>query len=74
MKPALEAAKRKGHSPNVGAKSIPKQIELIGSPETIRKHLENYEALGVQELSLIFPDALKLEPIQRFAREFIASV
>jgi hypothetical protein len=42
---------------------------LVGSLQTIRRHLDTYEALGVQELVLLFfePDA-----IQRFAKEFIA--
>ncbi len=45
---------------------------LIGSPETIRKRIAVYEAVGVQELLLMFPDATQLDSIRRFAREFIA--
>jgi F420-dependent oxidoreductase-like protein len=44
---------------------------LIGSPETIHKRIAAYEAAGVQELSIIFPDATNLDSIRRFAREFI---
>jgi F420-dependent oxidoreductase-like protein len=46
---------------------------LIGSPDTIRKRLAEYEAAGVQELLLIFPvhATAQLELIKRFAREFI---
>jgi alkanesulfonate monooxygenase SsuD/methylene tetrahydromethanopterin reductase-like flavin-dependent oxidoreductase (luciferase family) len=44
----------------------------IGSPQTIRKCLADYEAIGVQELRLIFPDAVHLESIRRFANEFIS--
>jgi F420-dependent oxidoreductase-like protein len=42
---------------------------LIGTPETIRKRLAEYEALGIQELILWFPDATKLESLRLFARE-----
>jgi F420-dependent oxidoreductase-like protein len=46
---------------------------LIGTPETIRKHLAAYEAAGVQELLQIVPTlgAARLETIRRFAQEFI---
>jgi alkanesulfonate monooxygenase SsuD/methylene tetrahydromethanopterin reductase-like flavin-dependent oxidoreductase (luciferase family) len=43
----------------------------IGSPQTIRRSLDAYKALGVQELRLIFPDAVHLDSIRRFAKEFI---
>ena len=45
---------------------------LIGSPETIRERLAIFEQLWVQELRLIFPDAVHLESIRHFANEFIA--
>jgi F420-dependent oxidoreductase-like protein len=45
---------------------------LIGSPDTIRKRIAAYEAVGVQELMISFPDALQLDSIRRFAKEFIA--
>jgi F420-dependent oxidoreductase-like protein len=45
---------------------------LIGSPETIRRRLADFEAAGAQELILGFPDVLDLEPLRLFAREFIA--
>ena len=45
---------------------------LIGSPETIRRRIAAYEAVGVQELRLGFLDAVHLESIRRFAKEFIA--
>lgn len=44
---------------------------LIGSPKTIRKRLAAYEAAGLQEVMLLFPDSTHLETIRRFAREFI---
>ncbi|HET8853023.1 MAG TPA: LLM class F420-dependent oxidoreductase [Ktedonobacteraceae bacterium] len=45
---------------------------LIGSPATIRRRLAELEAAGVQEVILTFPDALQLESLRFFAREFIA--
>jgi F420-dependent oxidoreductase-like protein len=42
---------------------------LIGTPETIQKRLAEYEALGIQELILWFPDAAKLDSLRLFARE-----
>ncbi|HEY0752497.1 MAG TPA: LLM class F420-dependent oxidoreductase [Ktedonobacteraceae bacterium] len=44
---------------------------LVGSPETIRKHIAAYEAVGVQELILLFQDKTDLGSIQRFAQECI---
>ncbi len=48
------------------------QTALIGTPDTIRTRLAEYEAAGVQELLLIFPDATKLNSLRLFAKEFIA--
>ncbi|HKD74957.1 MAG TPA: LLM class F420-dependent oxidoreductase [Ktedonobacterales bacterium] len=45
---------------------------LIGSPETIRRRLADFEAAGVQELILGIPDVLELESLRFFASEFIA--
>lgn len=45
---------------------------LIGSPDTIRKHLAEFEAAGVQELIVGFIDRTNPEAIRRFAKEFIA--
>lgn len=44
---------------------------LIGNPETIRRRLAEYEEAGIQELILWFPDAVKLESLRLFAREFM---
>lgn len=42
---------------------------LIGSPETIRQRLAEYEEAGIQELILWFPDAAKLASLRVFAQE-----
>jgi F420-dependent oxidoreductase-like protein len=44
---------------------------LIGNPDTIRNGLDELEAAGVQEVILGFPDALQLDALRLFAKEFI---
>ncbi len=44
---------------------------LIGSPDTIRQRLAEFEAAGIQELILIFPDITTLNSLSLFAKEFI---
>ncbi len=44
---------------------------IIGSPDTIRKRLAEYEEAGVQELLLVFLDAITLQSVNLFAQEFI---
>jgi len=44
---------------------------LIGSPDTICSHLAELEAIGIHEVILGFPDALQLDSLRFFAREFI---
>jgi F420-dependent oxidoreductase-like protein len=45
---------------------------LVGSPDTIRQRLAAFEAAGVQELILGFPDITTLSSLRLFAQEFIA--
>ena len=45
--------------------------DLIGGPATIREHLAELEAAGVQEVILGFPDVLQLDTLRFFAQEFI---
>jgi len=49
------------------------QTALVGSPDTIRKRLAEFEAVGVQELIVGFINRTSLEQIRFFAKEFIAS-
>src|SRR5205807_8149056 len=44
---------------------------LIASPDTIRHHLAELEAAGVQEVILGFPDILQLDSLRFFAQAFI---
>lgn len=41
---------------------------LIGTPETIRKRLEEYEEAGIQEVILWFADAAQLDSVRLFAQ------
>lgn len=47
---------------------------LVGSPATIRERIATMEAYGVHELIIDFPypSVRNLEPLRRFAREFIS--
>jgi F420-dependent oxidoreductase-like protein len=44
---------------------------LLGSPATIREGLDALEAAGVQEVLLLFPDALHLDSLRLFAKAFM---
>jgi alkanesulfonate monooxygenase SsuD/methylene tetrahydromethanopterin reductase-like flavin-dependent oxidoreductase (luciferase family) len=46
-------------------------MALVGTLETVRARLKAYEVAGVQELIMIFPDALQQESIRRFAEAYI---
>lgn len=48
------------------------QGALIGTPDTIRQRLAEYEAAGVQELLVTFADRTNLDSIHLFAKAFIA--
>ncbi len=47
------------------------QGAMIGTPDTIRTRLAEYEAAGVQELLVTFADRTNLDSIQLFAKAFI---
>lgn len=44
---------------------------LIGSPETIRRHIAAYEAAGVQEMRIVFLDDATPDTVRRFAKELM---
>lgn len=46
-------------------------VTIIGTPDTVRQRLSEYEAAGVQELILSFPSITKLETLRAFAGECI---
>jgi F420-dependent oxidoreductase-like protein len=47
------------------------QYGLIGTVDTIRKRLADYEAAGVDELIVGFNDPLDVDTLRRFAAEFV---
>jgi F420-dependent oxidoreductase-like protein len=47
------------------------QSAMIGTPDTIRTRLAEYEAAGVQELLVTFADRTSLDAIRLFAKAFI---
>ena len=46
---------------------------LIGTPDTIRKRLAEYEQVGVQEVIMYMPDARDLKSVRLFAQECMRS-
>ncbi|HLG62307.1 MAG TPA: LLM class F420-dependent oxidoreductase [Ktedonosporobacter sp.] len=44
---------------------------LVGTPDTIRKRLEEIEQAGAQEIIIFLPDSAQLEAVRMFARECI---
>ena len=50
--------------------AIQKQA-LYGTPEMIRNRLAEYEAAGVQEVIIWFPDAAQLDAVRLFAKECV---
>lgn len=47
------------------------EFALLGSPDTIRRRLDAYEAMGVHELQLVFADTAPADSIRFFAEHFI---
>ncbi len=45
---------------------------LVGTPDTIRQRLAEYEQAGIQEVIVWFPDAAKLDAVRLFAQGCIA--
>jgi F420-dependent oxidoreductase-like protein len=48
-----------------------REQSLIGTPDTIRRRLTDYEKAGAQEIIMWMPDARDLEPLRLFAQELI---
>lgn len=55
---------------NVSPERVP-EIALVGTPEVIKRRVAEYEAAGVQELILFFPDAKDLASVRLFAQTCI---
>ncbi len=46
---------------------------LIGTPATVRQRLAEYEAAGIHEVILSFPNITQLDTIRQFAQEYIVA-
>jgi F420-dependent oxidoreductase-like protein len=55
------------------ARNIPsgriREQALVGTPEAIRRRLQEIEQAGAQEIIVFMPDSKDLEPVRMFARE-----
>jgi len=47
------------------------RMDLVGTPDVIRRRLTEIEQAGAQEIILFMPDSAKLESVRLFARECI---
>ncbi|MFL5653638.1 MAG: hypothetical protein ACJ8CB_05605 [Ktedonobacteraceae bacterium] len=66
---ALERAQATNFARNVGGPEYLRTRSLVGTPETIRKRLTEYEQIGAQEVILFIPAPQRLESLRLFARE-----
>jgi F420-dependent oxidoreductase-like protein len=66
---AYQKALATGSARNTGGVENLRTRSLIGTPETIRARLAEYEAIGAQEVILYFPDARDLDVLRFFAKE-----
>ena len=66
---ALEKAKQAGYARNTGGEEHLRTRALVGTPDTIRKRLAEYEQVGVQEAILFVQDSKELEPLRILAKD-----
>lgn len=69
---AFTKAQQAGLARNTGGVEHLRTRALVGTPDTIRKRLAEYEQIGAQEVILFFPDSKELEPLRVFAKEVLA--
>jgi F420-dependent oxidoreductase-like protein len=70
---AFEKARQAGLARNTGGEEHLRTRALVGTPETIRKRLSEYEQIGAQEVILFFPDSKDLDSLRIFAKEVMSS-
>jgi F420-dependent oxidoreductase-like protein len=68
---ALALAQAANLARNTGGPEYLRTRALIGTPETIRQRIAEYERIGAQEFILFFPQEQRLEMLRLFAREVI---
>jgi F420-dependent oxidoreductase-like protein len=68
---ALERAQSTNLARNTGGAEHLRTRALIGTPDTIRQRLAEYEQVGAQEVILFLPAPQRLEALRLFAQEVI---
>ncbi len=66
---AFERAQAANFARNIGGPEYLRTRSLVGTPETIRQRLAEYEQVGAQEVILYFPQPQRLESLRLFAQE-----
>lgn len=66
---AYQRAQAANFARNVGGPENLRTRSLVGTPETIRKRLNEYEQVGAQEAILFFPAQERLESLRLFAKD-----
>ena len=66
---AYQRAQAANFARNVGGPENLRTRSLVGTPEAIRKRLNEYEQIGAQEVILFFPAAERLESLRLFVRD-----
>lgn len=68
---AHQIAEQGYYGRNIGGLENLSTRALVGTPDTIRKRLAEYEQAGVQEMILFFQNAQELTPLHLFVREVL---
>ena len=66
---AYQRAQAANFARNVGGPENLRTRSLVGTPEAIRKRLNEYEQIGAQEVILFFPAEERLESLRLFAKD-----
>ena len=66
---AYQRAQAANFARNVGGPEYLRTRSLVGTPEAIRKRLNEYEQIGAQEVILFFPAEERLESLRLFAKD-----
>jgi F420-dependent oxidoreductase-like protein len=68
---AFARAQEAGLARNTGGAEYLRTRALVGTPETIRQRIAEYEQVGVQEFILFFPQVQRLDALRLFAQEVL---
>jgi F420-dependent oxidoreductase-like protein len=68
---AFERAKAANYARNAGGEEFIKTKSLVGTPQQIADRLKEYEAVGVQEVILYFPQEKRTEQLHMFAEKIM---